>query len=130
MSEETNQGAPTPAPSPAQQDDKAWIREAREELKRTFADGFQVYDLVACAEIALRHASKVEALGEDDLVEAGALLVNEFIDATDTPWLPDSLSDPIMKMLVPNILRSIVKAARGGLSYLSNKPKAITTPAA
>lgn len=103
---------------------KTWIELAMEELRTVFADGFQIGDIMECSKIALRYASHLGDLTEDELVSHGTLAVNAFIEATDTPWLPDTLSDPIMKAMVPSILRGLVQAANGKMEFLKVKAAA------
>lgn len=100
---------------------KTAIEMAKEEVLAAFDDGFQINDIIKCAEVSLRLASNLGNVTEDELVEASTALVNHVIDKSDTPWLPDNLSDPIMKLMVPGLIRSLIQAANGRLQFLKAK---------
>ncbi len=71
------------------------------ELLESFKDGFQFEDIVTVAEVTLDHTA---GEGIEEPEEFCVDAISYVIDNTDTPWLPDSLSDPLMKAFVPRLV--------------------------
>lgn len=85
-----------------------------EELRNAFADGFQFEDVNVVLKAAVSFAQVAELTGPER--KALALQVLErVIDTTDTPWLPDNWTDPLMKKLLPGLIDTVVDAAQGKL---------------
>lgn len=93
---------------------EARITEAVNNIKAAFADGFQLADISVVIREVTTFAEMFNLSGPEK--KALALQVAErVIDETDTPWLPDALTDPLMKKLLPNLIDLVVDAARGKL---------------
>jgi len=90
------------------------IADAVLHIKEAFADGFQLEDISTVLKEVTVFAEAFTLPGDEK--KALALRVaNRVIDETDTPWLPDALTDPLMKKLLPNLIDLIVDAAKGKL---------------
>lgn len=87
------------------------LAQSLERLRDLASDGFQWGDLPRAAKLLIDEFHDLTADGEGPKAQVVEAL-NTFIDQTDTPWLPDSVSDPVMKMLVPGIVDTIWEAAR------------------
>lgn len=99
------------------------IKRHVEEIKAIFADGFQFEDVIrvigAAMEIAETYKHTVGMTGEER--KALALkLIEQVIDETDTPWLPDTLTDPLLKRLAPSAIELVIKAVNGKLGVKPN----------
>lgn len=95
------------------------IREAIDNVKAAFADGFQMQDIsVLVKEITV--FAEAFSLSGAEKKELALKVANSVIDETDTPWLPDPLTDPLMKKLLPNLIDLVVDAAKGKLGLGSN----------
>ncbi len=80
------------------------------------ADGFQLADLAAIVGEACEIAETLEDLDGSSKRAVAIRLIERVIDETDTPWLPDALVDPLLKVLVPSFVDVIVGASKGGLA--------------
>lgn len=93
------------------------ITDAVARIKEAFADGFQFGDIAVVLKEVTVFAQAFQLPGDEK--KALALRVaNRVIDETDTPWLPDPLTDPLMKKLLPNLIDLVVDAAKGKLGSL------------
>ena len=76
------------------------IEEAAQSVLDAFKDGFQWKDLAAVSQFAIQFS---ERHGDLTAHEKGAIakqIVDFVIDQTDTPYLIDSISDPIFKQII------------------------------
>jgi len=91
------------------------VLEAVDKLKATFADGLQISDLSVVLEEIVVFADLFTLEGEEK--KALALRVAEkVIDDTDTPWLPDPLTDPLIKKFLPSLIDLVIKANNGEMA--------------
>ena len=91
------------------------IAAAVERIKGAFDDGFQLGDISTVLGEVTVFAEAFRLSGPEK--KALALKVAErVIDETDTPWLPDALTDPLMKKLLPGLIDLVVDAAKGKLA--------------
>ena len=87
-------------------------------LVEFYKDGFQLSDIkptvveVVAAVSDIPWGSGEEARSERRRLAIGIL--RKVIRETDTPWLPDSVFDPIMEALVPLLVDRCMQQAQGG----------------
>jgi len=87
-----------------------------DDLKAIFADGFQVEDIGRLVKEVTEIAETYKGLSGmsgAERKEAAVAIINQFIDDTNTPWLPDPLTDPIFKRVAPGIIDAVLDAANG-----------------
>ncbi len=82
-----------------------------------FSDGFQLSDLPGSIADAMAGVEAIGELGGSKKKEAVVYIIGEVIDATDTPWLPDALTDPIIKAFVPSMVDKLFEAASGAFGF-------------
>ena len=98
--------------------------EAVEKIKEAFADGFQLRDLATLIGVVVSVAELFELTGEEK--RAVAIRLGErVIRETDTPWLPDSLTDPLMIRFLPTVIDLVVDATKGKIAVNGGEPQAI-----
>ncbi len=93
------------------------VIEAAKEIAAPFEDGFQVEDIA----VVVKHATKfaqIPGLPNQEKKDLAVALICHVIDITDTPWLPDPLTDPLLKKFVPNLIDLLVEASQGKLDLL------------
>mgnify|MGYP003653375767 CR=1 FL=1 len=81
-----------------------WIKEKSEEIYAEFADGFEWTDLFKVLPKVIEVAMTVEGLSDEEKKGAAVAIVEYIIDETDTPWVPDSIVDPILKKAAPYLI--------------------------
>lgn len=109
---------------------REWIQERGKALAAPFADGFQAGDIWPVIHEGMEIVEGFrEASGEEK--EAAVIeLLTEVVKNTDTPWLPDSITDPLfimlIKAIVPGAMRGMVKASKGllGINKSSDEGQA------
>lgn len=70
------------------------------KTKETFSDGFQWQDLAAVIRHTIEFVSGFPGLSLTEQKNSITDIVFGIIDATDTPYLPDSFVDPVFKSIV------------------------------
>jgi len=95
--------------------DPVWLKAKIKEVKDIFADGFQFGDLLKAANLARDVSKELKELKDKDHRQVAVEIINGVIDATDTPWLPDSMTDPIFKMVAPWAVDKAFDAVEGVL---------------
>lgn len=96
-----------------------------EDIKKIFADGFQLGDVALVVKEAMEIAQTYKSsanLNGPARKELALKLINQVVDETDTPWLPDPLTDPLLKKLAPRMIDMLHEAASGGFNFGSAKP--------
>lgn len=83
-------------------------------LKSAFADGFQFEDLATVIKEGVVFAGAFRLTNAERRALA-IRLINKLIDETDTPWLPDGLTDPLFKRVVPKLVDLVADAILGKL---------------
>lgn len=79
-------------------------RETVDEILKRFEDGFQMADILGVIDDAVGAAEVLADATNEEKREFAINVANAVIDETDTPWLPDFLADPLMKMFVPRLV--------------------------
>jgi hypothetical protein len=90
------------------------IKEAVDNIKSAFADGFQLQDLSVVVKEVTVFSEAFSLTGEEKKALA-MQVASQVIDETDTPWLPDALTDPLLKKLLPSLIDLVVDASKGKL---------------
>ncbi|MBM3192431.1 MAG: hypothetical protein FJZ63_07275 [Chlamydiae bacterium] len=78
-----------------------------EELKNTFTINFRWQDLVTCIGDAISFIAGFSDLALQDKKDLSIEIINFIIDNTDTPYVPDSISDPLFKALARPVIEYI-----------------------
>ena len=65
----------------------------------TFKDGFQWTDLVTLSRLSICFVNQYPDLAGKERAETAKSIIDHIIDNTDTPILPDRISDPILKAM-------------------------------
>ena len=78
-----------------------------EKTKTTFADGFQWSDLGVCIENAILFVGGFPSLTLEEKKQSVIDILDTIIDITDTPIVPDSITDPIFKAMVPPLVNFV-----------------------
>jgi len=86
-----------------------------EKIAEAFSDGFQFEDIATVIKEAAEFA-EIPGMGGAEKHALAVALVSHVIDITDTPWLPDALTDPLLKKLIPAILEVLIAASKGDLA--------------
>lgn len=89
---------------------------SREDLKRVayqvievFKDGFQWSDITQIIEISTDFIKEYTGLNKQQKKDCLIQILNDVIDITDTPYLPDSIFDPLFKQVVPSIIDYVME---------------------
>jgi hypothetical protein len=101
-----------------------WLAQQAEKIEQALADGLGFNDVATILKVGMESIEMVRGLDNEEKEAAVVELGCMFIDKTDTPWLPDTLTDPVMKMAWekwgPGLVKLIVDATKGKLAV--NKP--------
>jgi hypothetical protein len=89
---------------------KEAILDVAQEIRSTFADGFQWSDLGTAVRISVQFARALKDVDDMQRKETVVQVVNALIDITDTPYMPDYFVDPVFKAVVPPVVDDIMKA--------------------
>lgn len=84
------------------------IKGYAEQLKGVFHDQFQPKDITAMIALCDQFTNQFPGLTLTEKRQCIILIVDDFIDMTDTPYLPDSLIDPLIKKIVPSFVNFLV----------------------
>lgn len=84
-----------------------------EELKSVFDDGFQWSDLSTIARLSIEFMHQFIEMNEKERRDGVVSVIEHLIDITDTPYLPDFITDPIMKALVPPFVDLMISVTEG-----------------
>lgn len=88
-----------------------------EKIAEAFSDGLQFEDIATVVREATALA-QIPGLPNQEKKDLAVSLICHVIDITDTPWLPDALTDPLLKKFVPNAIDLLVDVSRGKLKLL------------
>ncbi len=89
------------------------IKEHAEKIMARFADGWQWSDFFEIIPEIMLIVGTVKGMSNEARYAASVGIADYIIDNTDTPWLPDSMTDPILKKAVRYMIPIIYKAADG-----------------
>ena len=92
------------------------LAESLKKLRELGADGFQWADLPKGAKLLMDEVHDLTTANAEKAQQDIVAALCTFIDETDTPWLPDTVTDPVMKMLIPGIVEALWSTARERLS--------------
>lgn len=81
-----------------------WIKARADECSECLKDGFQWTDLFTMMPKVIEVVKNLQEMSEDERKGAAVEILNYIIDETDTPWVPDSVVDPVIKTAVPYIV--------------------------
>jgi hypothetical protein len=87
--------------------------ECAEEIVALFDDGFQLTDLFEIIPKIMEIVEAVEEMTGAEKEEAAGVILDFVVDKTDTPWLPDNLTDPFLKKGFRALFPIIAKATKG-----------------
>lgn len=97
--------------------DIAWFVAAFATAKTLFADGFGWGHLASTIKVGMEAVERVSGLSGEEKKAQVCAFIDYVLDNTDTPWLPDAVSDPVMKGLarqfVPGLIDTLVAATKG-----------------
>ena len=81
------------------------IKMLAQEALALFEDGFQFSDIAEIVPLVMKVARDVaDTTGPEK--KALAIKLGEYIiDETDSPWVPDPVTDPILKALLPKLIQ-------------------------
>jgi len=103
-------GAPAEEKMIAQDEDLLFYAQ---ELSQVFNDGFQWSDLSTIARLSIEFVSQFDGMTEKEQRDAVVHILDYIIDITDTPYLPDFITDPICKALVPPFIDLMISIVNG-----------------
>ncbi len=106
----------------------AQIKEHADEILKAFEDGFQWSDVFALVPHAMEIVESVGDMSGPEKEESALGIIDYVIDATDTPWLPDNLTDPLLKKGARYLIPLLVQAAKGQLKIDTPKEEAPEAP--
>lgn len=99
---------------------KAW---ADEVCAAVPADGeFKWTDIFQVVPLIMQIVEKVEGLTGAEKLDTFTQIGTYVIEETDTPWVPDSVTDPLMIAALPHLAELLCKVAKG--EFEINKPSA------
>lgn len=85
------------------------LRAFAKQIKDVYGDGFQWSDLGSTVQICVEFIAAYRDLDQEGKKKSTIDLLNYVIEMTDTPYLPDSMADPVMKKMVPSFVNLIFK---------------------
>lgn len=94
----------------------AQIQEHAEKAMEAFKDGFQWSDVFTLVPQVMEIVQSVGDMTGEEKQEAFEAIVNYVVDNTDTPWVPDNLTDPLVKKGAHMLAPLLIKAAKGELA--------------
>ncbi|NGX43870.1 MAG: hypothetical protein K1060chlam3_00026 [Candidatus Anoxychlamydiales bacterium] len=83
-------------------------KKAAISIKEIFEDGFQWRDLASLMKLSLEYVNNFFTMDGLDKKEAVLNIIDFVIDETDTPYLPDCITDPIFKALASSFVNIIM----------------------
>ena len=109
---------------------REFIQEKAKGALALLDDGFQFSDLMQMAPMVMEIARDVEGATGVERMQVAVALGEYIIDETDTPWLPDPVTDPIMKDLLPKVIQFAFDCAEGQYRFRPAGRAKETTPEA
>lgn len=91
----------------------AQIQEHAQRAMEAFKDGFQWSDIFTLVPQVMEIVQAAGGMTGPEKEEAALSILDYVIDNTDTPWLPDNLTDPLLKKGVRYMIPTLIKAAKG-----------------
>lgn len=84
---------------------KEQVAEFAKEAMAVFDDGFQISDLFEVVPLVMNVVKDLSETTGPEKFALAVLLGEYIIDETDTPWVPDPVTDPILKKLLPGAIQ-------------------------
>lgn len=91
---------------------KEGLKRVAEQILALYEDGFQWEDFASMVRLAIDHTRSYVLLDKEGRENAVMEIIDDVIEATDTPYLPDEYSDPIFKAFVRPIVQAIFQALK------------------
>ncbi len=100
-----------------------YLHAKAQAIKETFDDGLQWEDFGTIVGHALDFIMEHKDLSKEEVKANIITMLEHIIDITDTPYLPDSFSDPIFKAMLPPFVNLVVDGVHGQfVEVLETKP--------
>lgn len=93
----------------------AQIEEHAKKILAEFDDGFQWADVFDIVPQAMEIVQAVGGMTGPEKEESALAIIDYVIDNTDTPWIPDNLTDPLLKKGARFMIPKLIEAAKGEL---------------
>ena len=93
--------------------DRKQITALADALAQPFEDGFQFSDIITVTVAGMKAVEQWQSMNAAKKKHALIEALKIVVDKTDTPWLPDSLTDPLIKMFIPTLVEALAKASKG-----------------
>ena len=95
----------------------AQIKDHADAILKEFEDGFQWADVFSIVPKAMEIVESVQEMTGEEKQESAEAIIDYVIDNTDTPWLPDSLTDPLLKKGTRYMIPMLIRASKGEFSF-------------
>jgi hypothetical protein len=102
----------------------AQIEEHAKKAMEAFEDGFQWSDVFTLVPEVMEIVEDVKEMSGAEKEESALAIIDYVIDNTDTPWIPDNLTDPLLKKGARFMIPMIIKASKGELKLNVSAPEA------
>ncbi|MBS0605158.1 MAG: hypothetical protein JSS60_09025 [Verrucomicrobia bacterium] len=79
------------------------------QVQAIFNDGFQWSDLTEMIVLGVKFLDQYSGLNELQRKEMAVFILDDIIDITDTPYLPDNVFDPLFKFVVPTFVDFVME---------------------
>lgn len=83
-----------------------------EKIRQNFADGFQWTDIVVCVQNTIEFIGGFPSLTSEQKRQSVIDIINTIIDVTDTPFVPDTFVDPILKAICAPLVNFVFDKIR------------------
>lgn len=80
------------------------LYQAAQSIVNSLGEGFSLHSIYELVFKSYEFVKTQQGLSLEDQKSTLTTLINHIIDITDTPYLPDTLTDPIFKALTPSLL--------------------------
>ena len=94
----------------------AQIKQHADKMMEAFEDGFQWSDVFDIVPNAMEIVEAAGNMTGEEKEESALGIIDYVIDNTDTPWIPDSMTDPILKKAARYMIPKLIDAAKGKLA--------------
>jgi len=83
---------------------KSLTEKTADQILLRLKDGFQFGDILGVIDDAVLASVHLSGFSREVKAAFAVEVVNRVIDGTDTPWLPDFIADPLMKLFIPRLV--------------------------
>lgn len=90
-----------------------WIEEKAQEVMAVLSDGFEITDLFTIVPVGMEIVEAAGNLTGEEKRATFIDLMTAVIHKTDTPWLPDSLIDPVLIRCLGPLADMAAKFSKG-----------------